>query len=114
MLLSEYHADLESTDDEGRTALLWAAACGHTGTAQMLLRRRASLETTTRAGYTPLCRAAANGHAATCEMLLRQGAVVSGAPAGAEGCGGDAQADLPPALPSSDPLSLAFSVCLPP
>ena len=59
----------------GGTALLHAAAVGHTHMVEALLARGAPVDAVDKLGWTPLASACAAGHVVAAEMLLRAGAL---------------------------------------
>jgi hypothetical protein len=65
---------INSKDNYGRTALLWAAMRGHEAVAKLLLDCGASIESRDHEGQTPLLWAATNGHEGVVKMLLENGA----------------------------------------
>ena len=69
-------ANVEATDDAGRTLLHYEAKNGHTEVAALLLDQGANVEATDSAGQTPLHMAAAEGHTEVAALLLDQGADV--------------------------------------
>jgi ankyrin repeat protein len=58
----------------GQSALMWAAAEGHTAAAETLLEAGADLAARSKGGFTPLLFATRNGHAETVRTLLARGA----------------------------------------
>ena len=69
--------DSHSTDRYARTALILAAAGGHTESARALLDKGAGLELRDNAGLTALNWAALRGHRPVAELLLARGADVT-------------------------------------
>ncbi|KAA0173052.1 hypothetical protein FNF27_05402 [Cafeteria roenbergensis] len=61
-------------ENDGATALVWAASEGHTDTVELLLDCGADPEAKDRYGATALVRAAWRGHTDTVELLLDCGA----------------------------------------
>ena len=59
----------------GGTAMLHAAAVGHTHMVEALLARGAPVDAVDKLGWTPLASACAAGHVVAAEMLLRAGAL---------------------------------------
>jgi ankyrin repeat protein len=72
-------ANINSTDANGKTALMWAAENGHLETAQCLLIARASINTARADGMTALMWAAMKGRVAVAEFLVRAGAMIDAA-----------------------------------
>lgn len=72
-LLKE-HADVNATEPDGSTPLLWAAEADDAETAMLLLKAGADANTANRDGVTPLRLAATNGDAALASALLKAGA----------------------------------------
>ncbi|KAH8649395.1 ankyrin repeat-containing domain protein, partial [Ilyonectria robusta] len=69
-LLLDRHADIESKDDSGRTALSYAAERESEAIVQLLLDRHADIESKDNSGRTPLSYAAEKGHEAIVQLLL--------------------------------------------
>ena len=68
-------SDVNAAQNDGMTALHWAATRGHVEIARTLLYAGATVRATTRlGGYTPLHLAARAGHAGIAEILLDAGA----------------------------------------
>lgn len=59
-----------STDQEGRTALHYAALNGHVDICKFLLQQGCNIDDRDVLGYTPLHRAASKGHVEAIELLL--------------------------------------------
>ncbi|XP_063402585.1 uncharacterized protein DDB_G0287625-like isoform X2 [Mytilus trossulus] len=59
-----------SSDQEGRTALHYAALNGHVDICKFLLQQGCSIDERDVLGYTPLHRAASKGHVEAIELLL--------------------------------------------
>ncbi|HVB37923.1 MAG TPA: ankyrin repeat domain-containing protein, partial [Vicinamibacterales bacterium] len=73
--LLEQGADVNAAQNDGMTALHWAAVEGDLPLAQMLIYAGADTHATTRlGGYTPLDIAAKDGHADIVQALLKGGA----------------------------------------
>jgi ankyrin repeat protein len=70
-------ASINAKDNDGWTALMWAAASGHTPACAFLLEKGANLEATDKDGWTALMFAAYCGHAQTCALLIEKGADVN-------------------------------------
>ncbi|KAG7263745.1 hypothetical protein CRUP_012273 [Coryphaenoides rupestris] len=69
---------VDGTDEEGNTALQFAAASGHEGIVRFLLRKGASVDGRNHYGWTPLMQAARFGHLNVAHMLLENGAEING------------------------------------
>ena len=72
--LLEAGADLEAKDNNGRTALMFAALNGDTETAKALSEAGADLEAKNNNGRTALMFAADQGHTEIVELLKEAGA----------------------------------------
>src|SRR5215472_13175312 len=72
--LVRQHADLNTPQADGTTALQWAAHWNDLETVNLLLRAGANPKLANRYGVTPLSEAAAAGNAAIIESLLQAGA----------------------------------------
>ncbi|KAN0070946.1 purine and uridine phosphorylase [Elaphomyces granulatus] len=75
-LLLDNNAVIESTDEYGRTPLLWAARNGHEAVVKLLLDKNADIQSKGNDGQTPLSWAAENGHEAVVKVLLDMNADV--------------------------------------
>jgi len=73
-LLLNKGANLSDTDEQGRTALHWAALQGHEPVTQLLLDREANVSATNKRGMTALHCAAREGHEPVTRLLLNKGA----------------------------------------
>jgi acetoin utilization deacetylase AcuC-like enzyme len=73
-LLIENGATLETTDEEGYTALHWAAGCGNHVVLDYLCGLGANVNAQSQTGETPLHRAARMSHGECIKRLLKQGA----------------------------------------
>ena len=69
--------DVNESDDEGRTALMFAAVNKHTDCAKALLEHDADVNARAKDGGTALMLAATSGDIETVRGLLRRGADVS-------------------------------------
>lgn len=69
--------DINSKDDEGWTALKWAAYFCHTRIAELLILAGAKLDTCDKDGCTALMEAAWKGHLAIVRLLIKYGADVN-------------------------------------
>jgi hypothetical protein len=76
-LLLDKGAEINATDEYGRTPLSWAAYNGHEAIARLLLDKGAEVNATDDYGVTPLSEAASNGHEAIARLLLDKGAEVN-------------------------------------
>ncbi|PON20791.1 hypothetical protein TGAM01_v210299 [Trichoderma gamsii] len=70
----EKRANIEATDETGRTPLSLAASKGHDAIVKLLLEKGADIEARDIKGRTPLWRAASVGHESIVKMLLGKGA----------------------------------------
>jgi ankyrin repeat protein len=77
--LLEAGADANAPQQDGSTALIWAAYAGDLAAVDLLLTHGADPARATREGMTPLALAAINGDAAVIGRLLDAGADVNGA-----------------------------------
>lgn len=68
--LLQYRADPTLRDCVGRTAVHFAASCGHYSLVEALLKTGGSPSTPDKHGYTPVHWAAYNGHDKCLEALL--------------------------------------------
>ena len=75
--LVETGARLEAQDENGNTALSWAASGGNTEIIAVLLDRGARLEHRSFAGVSPLSHACWEGQAQAIELLLSRGANIA-------------------------------------
>ena len=73
-LLLNKGANLSDTDEQGRTALHWAALQDHEPVTQLLLDREANVSATNKRGMTALHCAAREGHEPVTRLLLDKGA----------------------------------------
>ncbi len=75
-LISE-GADINATDNSGRTALVEAAWAGHNAIVKFLIEKGADINTGDKAGYTALMRASEEGRDAIVATLVQKGADVN-------------------------------------
>uniref|UniRef100_A0A8C5Q2Q2 Ankyrin repeat and sterile alpha motif domain containing 6 n=1 Tax=Leptobrachium leishanense TaxID=445787 RepID=A0A8C5Q2Q2_9ANUR len=68
---------VDSTDEDGNTALQLAAGGGHEALVRILLRKGASVDSRNHYGWTPLMQAARMGHLNVAHLLLENGADVN-------------------------------------
>uniref|UniRef100_A0A3B3R7C1 Ankyrin repeat and sterile alpha motif domain containing 6 n=1 Tax=Paramormyrops kingsleyae TaxID=1676925 RepID=A0A3B3R7C1_9TELE len=68
---------VDCTDEEGNTALQFAAASGHEVLVRFLLRKGASVDSHNHYGWTPLMQAARFGHLNVAHILLENGAEIN-------------------------------------
>ena len=78
-LLLEQGADVAAADNDGDTALSFAARGGHEAVAQLLLQHGADATAANNDGTTALMYAAEGGHEAVAQLLLQHGADVAAA-----------------------------------
>jgi ankyrin repeat protein len=71
--LLEKQVDMEIQDNDGWTALMWAARNGHEGVVQRLLENQVDMEKQDNDGWTALMRAAWKGHEGVVQMLQAVG-----------------------------------------
>ncbi|KAK9528013.1 hypothetical protein VZT92_014517 [Zoarces viviparus] len=69
---------VDSTDEEGNTALQFASASGHENLVWFLLRKGTSVDSRNNYGWTPLMQAARFGHLTVAHILLENGAEING------------------------------------
>ncbi len=67
-------ADLSAQDEDGMTALMWAARYGHLKVCKLLIESGARLKTQDTNGMTVLMWAARYGHLKVCKLLIKSGA----------------------------------------
>ena len=72
--LLKQHADVNTSQADGMTALHWAAYRDDLETARLLTDAKANVAVTNRFGVTPLSLACQNGNAAVVELFLEHGA----------------------------------------
>ena len=72
--LLRQQADVNTPEDDGATALHWAAHLGDLESADLLIRAGANANAKNDYGITPLSLACTNANAAMVEMLLKAGA----------------------------------------
>jgi ankyrin repeat protein len=74
----EHHADVNAKETSlGQTALMWAAAEGHTEVAQALITRGADVHARSKTGFTPFLMSARSAGHDTANLLLEAGADVN-------------------------------------
>lgn len=73
-LIQQENADIEAKDEDGKTALHFAANHGNNKLVEYLLSEGANIEARDNDGRTPLLDAAAGGHDETVTYLLSKGA----------------------------------------
>ncbi|KAI1869896.1 uncharacterized protein JN550_005486 [Neoarthrinium moseri] len=67
-------ANVDTIDDNGRTALSWAASNGQEGVVHLLIESGADLEVKDNDGQTPLSWVASNGQEGVVHLLIESGA----------------------------------------
>jgi ankyrin repeat protein len=75
-LLAEQPELVKAADDNGKTALHFAAEKGHRQVAEILLAAGADIDAPNASQYTPLHYAVFGGQSAMCELLIEKGANV--------------------------------------
>ena len=78
--LLERSADVNATDDEGVTSLMFAASHGHVSTVLLLLSKGAIVDQACIYGTTAILFAAGHGHADVVRMLIDHGASIDTVP----------------------------------
>ncbi|WP_052190622.1 ankyrin repeat domain-containing protein [Chitinibacter sp. ZOR0017] len=74
LVLLKSGVEIESRDELGKTALIWAATLDHLPLVGLLLSRSANTEAQDDGGFTALHWAAAEGHLQAMSLLLEHGA----------------------------------------
>ena len=74
--LLEKGADINATDEDGWTVLIYASNNGHLEIVRLLLEKGANINVTNQYGYTSLMRASKNGYLETVKLLLKNGAYI--------------------------------------
>jgi ankyrin repeat protein len=73
-LIKQHPADVNASQPDGSTALLWAACWNDEKSVEALLAAGANPNASNREGFTPLSQAATNGNPAMAAALLKAGA----------------------------------------
>ncbi|MBQ9389089.1 MAG: ankyrin repeat domain-containing protein, partial [Synergistaceae bacterium] len=68
-LRNNHAADVKAKNNDGETALVWAAKKGYAEVAELLLKHGAGVNAKDKQGYTALMRAAKKGHADVAKLL---------------------------------------------
>jgi uncharacterized protein len=82
--LLKAHADVNAAQNDGATALHWAAYLEDADTVALLIRSGANVKAANNYGITPLSLASENGNAAIIQQLLKAGADPNGTVRAAE------------------------------
>ena len=70
LLVETGQVDIDSTDNSGRTPLLWAASCGHEATVKLLMETgQVDVNSKDYYGQTPLSGAVASGQKVVVKLL---------------------------------------------
>ncbi|XP_007887849.2 ankyrin repeat and SAM domain-containing protein 6 isoform X1 [Callorhinchus milii] len=75
----QHQVPVDCTDDDGNTALQFAAGHGHEQLVRFLLMKGASVDSRNSYGWSPLMQAARHGHLAVARLLLENQADVNAA-----------------------------------
>ena len=75
--LLKQHADVNTAEPDGTTALAWAAHWDDVGTAELLVRAGANVNAANDLGVTPLWLACSNASAGLVEILVNAGAATN-------------------------------------
>ncbi|KAK2764809.1 NACHT and ankyrin domain-containing protein [Colletotrichum kahawae] len=76
-LLIEKGAGINTTNKEGRTALMLASLNGHEAVARLLIEKGADINTQSNGGWTALMWASLKGHEAVAQLLIEKGAGIN-------------------------------------
>lgn len=79
--LIEQGANVNATDNEGKSALYWASEQGHFEIVKLLIKNKANINIATANGYTPLHLAMMREHYEIAALLIKNGADVNAATA---------------------------------
>jgi hypothetical protein len=77
MLQGKEYMDIDESDGDGRTALIWASECGHRTVVQMLVDAGADVNAQGGLYGNALQAASSGGHEKVVQMLLDNGAEVN-------------------------------------
>lgn len=69
-LESDQDVDIDCSDDNGMTGLMWASACGYTATVDLLLEHKAGCDKQNNDGWTSMMCAALRSHSDCVDKLI--------------------------------------------
>jgi ankyrin repeat protein len=79
-------AQVNNTNADGTTSLMFASGRGHVSVCELLLENGAQVDIRDKSGWTSLMFASWRGHVSVCELLLENGAQAHGADNDDETC----------------------------